>query len=93
MNGGTEEIFVFSNSVADATAYEPTYTVSNVNLIVGQVDPGAAYESSMMKRMKEGGVIKSDFCRDPIKPLDIDTKNLLINFAKKYDLLTFKWGK
>ena len=31
--------------------------------------------------------------RDPIKPLDIDTKNLLINFAKKYDLLTFKWGK
>ena len=61
MNGGTEEIFIFSNSVADATAYEPTYTVSNVNLIVGQVDPGAAYESSMMKRMKEGGVINYDF--------------------------------
>ena len=29
--------------------------------------------------MKEGGVIKSDFCRDPIKPLDQDTKNLLLN--------------
>ena len=43
--------------------------------------------------MKEGGVIKSDFCRDPIKPLDLDTKNLLLNFAKKYDLLTYKWGK
>ena len=43
--------------------------------------------------MKEGGVIKSDFCRDPIKPLDQDTKNLLLNFAKKYDLLTYKWGK
>ena len=43
--------------------------------------------------MKEGGVIKSDFCRDPIKPLDLDTKNLLLNFAKRYDLLTYKWGK
>ena len=43
--------------------------------------------------MKEGGVIKSDFCRDPIKPLDQYTKNLLLNFAKRYDLLTYKWGK
>ena len=43
--------------------------------------------------MKEGGVIKSDFCRDPIKPLDPDTKKLLLNFAKRYDLLTYKWGK
>ena len=43
--------------------------------------------------MKEGGVIKSDFCRDPIKPLDLDTKNLLLIFAKRYDLLTYKWGK
>ena len=43
--------------------------------------------------MKEGGVIKSDFCRDPIRPLDQDTKNLLLNFAKRYDLLTYKWGK
>ena len=43
--------------------------------------------------MKEGGVIKSDFCRNPIKPLDLDTKNLLLNFAKRYDLLTYKWGK
>ena len=42
--------------------------------------------------MKEGGVIKSDFCRDPIKPLDQDTKNLLLNFAKKYDLLSYNWG-
>jgi 4-hydroxy-tetrahydrodipicolinate synthase len=43
--------------------------------------------------MKEGGVIKSDFCRHPIKPLDTETKKLLFNFAKKYDLLTYKWGK
>ena len=43
--------------------------------------------------MKEGGVIKSDFCRNPIQPLDQDTKNLLLNFAKRYDLVTYKWGK
>ena len=43
--------------------------------------------------MKEGGVIKSDFCRHPIKPLDTETRKLLFNFAKKYDLLTYKWGK
>ena len=43
--------------------------------------------------MQEGGVIKSDFCRHPIKPLDKDTKKLLLNFAKKYDLLSFNWGK
>ena len=42
--------------------------------------------------MQEGGVIKSDFCRHPIKPLDTETKKLLFNFAKKYDLLTYKWG-
>ena len=42
--------------------------------------------------MKEGGVIKSDFCRDPIKPLDQDTKNLLLNFAKRYDFVSYKWG-
>ena len=42
--------------------------------------------------MKEGGVINSDFCRDPIKPLDDDTKNLLLNFAKKYDLISYNWG-
>ena len=40
--------------------------------------------------MKEGGVIKSDFCRQPIKPLDEDTKNLLLKFSKKYDLISFK---
>ena len=43
--------------------------------------------------MKEGRVIKSDFCRHPIKPLDEDTKHLLFSFAKKHDLLTYKWGK
>ncbi len=43
--------------------------------------------------MKEGGVIKSAFCRHPIKILDDHTKNLLISIAKKYDLVSMNWGK
>ena len=43
--------------------------------------------------MKEGGVIKSAFCRHPIKILDDHTKNLLISMAKKYDLVSMNWGK
>jgi hypothetical protein len=42
---------------------------------------------------ERGGVIKSDFCRHPIKPLDRNTKTVLLNFAKEYDLVSFKWGK
>jgi len=61
MDGTTESILVFSQSVADATNYDVTYEVSDVNLIVQEVMPGAAYESSMMKKMKEGGVINYDF--------------------------------
>jgi len=61
MNGATESILVFSKSVSDATSYDVTYEVSDVNLIVEEVMPGSAYESSMMKKMKEGGVINYDF--------------------------------
>ena len=43
--------------------------------------------------MKEGGVIKSAFCRHPIKILDDHTKNLLISMAKKYNLVSMNWGK
>jgi len=57
----TVPVFVFSKSVGDATSYDPTYTVSDVNLIVQQVMPPATYESSMMRKMKEGGVINYDF--------------------------------
>ena len=43
--------------------------------------------------MKEGDVIKSDFCRHPIKPLDDTTKNLLLSTAKKYNLISINWAK
>jgi len=61
MNSASEDVFVFSQSVSDSTSYDPTYTISDVNLIVQQVMPPASYESSMMRKMKEGGVINYDF--------------------------------
>jgi hypothetical protein len=61
MDSTAADIFVFSKSVEDATSYDPTYTISDVNLIVQEVMPPAQYESSMMRKMKEGGVINYDF--------------------------------
>ena len=43
--------------------------------------------------MKEGGVIKSAYCRHPIKILDDHTKKLLISIANEYDLVSMNWGK
>ena len=57
----TEDIFVFSDSVADATTYDPTYTVTNVNLICQEVIPTPADETKMMNMLKEGGTLNYDF--------------------------------
>ena len=61
MNNASQAIFCFSKSVGDATNYDATYTISDVNLIVQQVMPPASYESTMMRKMKEGGTINYDF--------------------------------
>ena len=52
---------LYSLSVDSGTTYNPTYRVSNVELIVQSLDMGAGYESDMMKRMREGGTINYDF--------------------------------
>ena len=57
----TPSVYCFSKSVADATNYDTTYTISDVNLVVQQVMPPASYESTMMRKMKEGGTINYDF--------------------------------
>ena len=43
--------------------------------------------------MKEGGVIKSDFCRHPIPSLEENSRKGLIRLAKKYDPIALHWGK
>ena len=51
----------FSSSVLDATNYDVTYKVSDVNLIVQSVSAGTQYENEMIRKMKEGGTINYDF--------------------------------
>jgi hypothetical protein len=45
----------------DATTFNPTYTVSNVELLVEQIQVPDGYERSMMGMMKEGGTINYDY--------------------------------
>lgn len=51
---------MYSTAVADASSYDATYEVSNVNLIVSQVmlDPG--YEAGMISKVREGRAIEFD---------------------------------
>jgi len=43
--------------------------------------------------MKEGGVIRSDYCRHPIEPLGPMARATLLELARPLDPLTLKWGK
>ena len=43
--------------------------------------------------MMEGGVIKSDYVRHPLKPMSERTKERLISLARDLDVLALKWGK
>ena len=43
--------------------------------------------------MKEGGVIRSDFVRHPLKPMSERTKARLLGLAGELDVLALKWGK
>ncbi len=52
---------VVSQAVVDNAAYSPSYTLSNVELVVQEVDPGSAFEADMLGGMKmNGGVIAQD---------------------------------
>ena len=43
--------------------------------------------------MKEGGVIKSDFCRHPIPPLPEPARKQLLELLKPLDPLVLSWGR
>ena len=42
---------------------------------------------------KEGGVIRSDFVRHPLKPMSDRTKTRLLQLARELDILALSWGK
>lgn len=54
-------IYLYSSAVEQTTSYSPTYTLKDVNLIVQQVNMGQQYKNEMMRKMKEGGVLRYDF--------------------------------
>jgi 4-hydroxy-tetrahydrodipicolinate synthase len=43
--------------------------------------------------MVEGGVIRSEFCRHPIDPLQPAIRDRLIDLLKPLDPMVLKWGK
>ena len=43
--------------------------------------------------MVEGGVIRSEFCRHPIDPLQPVIRDRLIDLLKPLDPMVLKWGK
>ncbi len=61
MDNSAQDIYVYSQSVQDTTSYEPTYTVSDVNLIVQEISPSSKVESQMMSALKSGGKMVYDF--------------------------------
>jgi hypothetical protein len=59
-----QEYLVVSANLEDndsISSYDPTYTVSNIEMIVKQIQVPDGYEASMMAMMKEGGTINYDY--------------------------------
>jgi hypothetical protein len=53
--------FMVDRTADEATSYDIDYTVSDVELIVKQIQVPDGYENSMMSMMKEGGTINYDY--------------------------------
>ena len=56
----TNDDVMYSTSVAKESAYDATFTVSDVNLIISQVHLDPAYERGMIQKVKEGKAIEFD---------------------------------
>jgi len=56
-----DALVISNNAEAATTGYDCTYTVSDVELIVKQIQVPDGYEQSMMTMMKEGGTMNYDY--------------------------------
>ena len=54
-------IFMVDKTPDEVTSYDVDYTISDVELIVKQIQVPDGYEQSMMNMMKEGGTINYDY--------------------------------
>lgn len=56
----SENFVIYSTAVADASSYDASYEISNVNLVVSQVILDPAYEAGMISKVREGRAIEFD---------------------------------
>ena len=56
----SESWFVYSDSAESNANYKTSYTISNVEMIVEELDMGSNYENDMLRKMKEGGQMSLD---------------------------------
>ena len=52
---------MYSRSVLAATTYNPSYTITNAEFVIQQVQMPAGYTSKLQQMMKGGGVMNYDF--------------------------------
>jgi len=55
-----ENFYLVDTSIVGASSFNPTYTVSDVKLIVKEVNMGSNYENDLINRMKQAGTINID---------------------------------
>ena len=51
---------MFSTAVEGTASYEPSYTISNVNLVLSQIELDPNYEKGMLQKVREGKNIEID---------------------------------
>ena len=70
---------------------EPTAAYSRLAMVINHENRQCGWQSCKAA-MVEGGVIKSEYCRHPIEPLDPAIRSRLIELLKPLDPLVLRWG-
>jgi 4-hydroxy-tetrahydrodipicolinate synthase len=71
---------------------ESTDAYGRVAMVINHENRQCGWQSCKAA-MVEGGVIRSEFCRHPIDPLQPAIRDRLIDLLKPLDPLVLKWGK
>ena len=61
ITAGKTIVYSYSPKFSGSTGYNPTYEVSNVEMILQKVEMPDGYTRKLMSNMKEGGVLNYDF--------------------------------
>ena len=54
------DFHMYSTAVEEAASYNVNYTISNVNLVISQIELDPAYEAGMLQKVREGKAIEID---------------------------------